>query len=104
MQDEKLRAAIREMATEMGWDGQDEPQPLLYTNHSYDKSIVGITTEGSVVYDEDSMIAELMEDEGWTYDEAVEWYEYNTKGAYFSGGIMPTIITSRQEILDRYGE
>lgn len=47
---------------------------------SYDGSIVGVTTDGRVVYDYDKMVEELMEDEGWSYEEATEWINYNTIG------------------------
>ena len=51
---------------------------LVFDNASYDNSIVGITTDNRVVYDYNKMIAELMEDEGWSYDDAVDWIEFNT--------------------------
>ena len=51
---------------------------VVFENMSYDNSIIGITTDDRVVYDYDLMIAELMQRENWSYEEAVEWIEYNT--------------------------
>jgi hypothetical protein len=51
---------------------------IVFDNMSYDGSIVGVTTDGRVVYDYDKMVEELMEDEQWSYEEAVEWIDYNT--------------------------
>ena len=56
---------------------------ILFDNMSYDDSIVGVTADGNVVYDYDKMIEELMRDEGWSYEEAIDWIEYNTIGGRF---------------------
>lgn len=53
---------------------------IVFDNMSYDGSIVGVTTDGRVVYDYDKMVEELMEDEGWSCEEAAEWINYNTIG------------------------
>ena len=53
-------------------------EAIIFDNMSYDNSIVGVTTDGRVVYDYDKMIEELMQDEEWSYEDAVEWIEYNT--------------------------
>lgn len=107
MIDEKFRKALREYADEMGWGG-DEPQPVIFDNASYDGSVVGITESGSVVYDYDSMVEEYMADNGCTYEEAVEWIDYNTIRAlpYASSvGIAPTILgMSKKGLLERYGD
>ena len=105
MVDKKLRKAISAYCEERF--EKDDPQPLLFDNHAYDKSIVGIDESGSVVYDLDSMVEELMEDEGWTYEEAVEWIDYNTLRAYAPEGmgIAPTIISlSKEGLMERYGD
>lgn len=66
---------------------------LVFDNASYDNSIVGITTDNRVVYDYDKMIAELMEDEEWSYDDAVDWIEYNTiRSLPYAGEKAPIIM------------
>lgn len=71
---------------------------LVFDNASYDNSIVGVTTDHRVVYDYDKMIAELMEDEGWSYDDAVDWVEYNTiRSLPYAGEMAPIIMHGTEE-------
>lgn len=72
---------------------EDEEKPLILDNHAYDNSIVGMTNTYRLVYSYDKMIQEFMEDENCSYEEAVEWLEYNTMRAipYF-GERAPIII------------
>ena len=66
---------------------------LVFDNPSYDNSIVGVTTDNRVVYDYDKMIVELMEDEGWSYDDAVDWIDYNTiRSLPYAGEKSPIIM------------
>ena len=103
MVDEKLRAAIAQYCEERGLEGDE--LPLLFDNHAYDRSIVGISTDGRIVYNLGTMVAELMDDEGWSYEEAIEWLDYNTLNAHISNGKAPLIVDlSRDDLLERYGE
>ena len=66
---------------------------IIFDNMSYDGSIVGVTTDGRVVYDYDKMIEELMEDEGWSYEDSAEWIDYNTLRALpYAGDNAPIIM------------
>ena len=68
---------------------------IVFDNMSYDSSIVGVTTDGRVVYDYDKMVEELMEDEQWSYEDAVEWIDYNTIRALpYAGENGPIIMYS----------
>ena len=106
MVDKKFRKALREFCQERYDEGGE--MPLILDAHAYDRSIIGITENGSLVYDMNLMIEEYMEDEGCTYEEAVEWIEYNTirgLGYMSSYGIVPTILCeSKESILEKYGE
>ena len=76
---------------------------ILLENYSYDGAIVGVTEDGSVVYDFDLMITWLCETEDFNYEDAIEWIEYNTIRAlpYFqSKGIVPTIVYKGED--DKY--
>ena len=53
------------------------PDAIVFDNHAYDNSIIGTTFDGRAIYDFDKMAEELMNDEGWSEEEAVEWLEYN---------------------------
>jgi hypothetical protein len=66
---------------------------IVFDNMSYDGSIVGVTTDGRVVYDYDKMVEELMQDEGWNYEDAVEWIEYNTiRALSYTGENGPIVM------------
>ena len=66
---------------------------IVFDNMSYDGSIVGVTTDGRVVYDYDKMVEELMKDEEWSYEEAAEWIDYNTiRSLPYAGENAPIIM------------
>ena len=104
MLDEKFRKSLAEMLEEL--EIAEEDQPLLLINHSYDKSIIGFTSEdGRAVYSYESMIQEFMEDEDCSEEEAQEWVDFNTMRAlpYGDKGHNPIVITiSREEIEEKY--
>ena len=60
---------------------------------SYDGSIIGVTTDDRVVYSYDKMVEELMQDEEWSYEYAVDWIDYNTIRALpYAGPNGPIIM------------
>ena len=63
------------------------------TNYSYDDALVGVTSDNRAVYDYEKMIEWLINTEGFTEEEAVEWIDYNTLRAirYF-GENAPIIM------------
>ena len=66
---------------------------IVFDNMSYDGSIIGVTTDDRVVYDYNKMIEELMQDEEWSYEDAVEWIDYNTIRALpYAGPNGPIIM------------
>ena len=68
---------------------------IVFDNMSYDSSIVGVTTDGRVVYDYDKMVEELMSEEGWSYEDAAEWIDYNTiRSIPYAGPNGPIIMYS----------
>jgi hypothetical protein len=66
---------------------------VLLSNYSYDDALIGISHDNRAVYDFDKMVEWLVQKEGWTETEAVEWIEYNTIRAlpYF-GASAPIIV------------
>lgn len=66
---------------------------IVFDNMSYDGSIIGVTTDDRVVYSYDKMVEELMQDEEWSYEDAVEWIDYNTIRALpYAGENGPIIM------------
>lgn len=68
------------------------PDTVVFDNHAYDNSIIGTTFDGRAIYDFDKMTEELMQDEGWTDQEAIDWIEYNTIRALPYGGEKAPLI------------
>lgn len=70
------------------------PDALVFDNNSYDGSIIGTTLDGRVIYCLEMMIEELMEDEGISEEEAIEWIEYNTiRSLPYAGPKAPLIVS-----------
>ena len=68
---------------------------IILDNSSFDNSIIGVTLDDRLIYDYDKMIEELMEDDGMTFDEAMDWIDYNTIRALPYAGSMAPIIVQR---------
>ena len=72
-------------------------EDLLFAD-GYDDAIVGVAVgfdDSRVVYDVEKMIEICMENGNISYDEAAEWLEYNTFGAYVRTN-TPIYITDRK--------
>ena len=83
------------MAVDLELRAELPEDAIVFDNMSYDGSIVGVTTDGRVVYDYDKMVEELMEDEEWSYEEAAEWIDYNTiRSIPYAGPNGPIIMYS----------
>lgn len=72
---------------------------MTLTNFSYDTALIGVTHDNRAVYDFNKMIDWLVETEKFTYEEAIEWVEYNTIRAlpYF-GENAPIIMYPLEEV------
>ena len=76
--------------------GQADPKALrLEPNTTFDQAIIGLTSDGRIAYSENKILLSLQDVEGMEYEEALEWYEYNTvKAIAYAGKKAPIIITS----------
>ena len=64
----------RDLLNELGLE-----ESIVFENPSYDKAIIGYDdTESRVIYDYELMAECLMEQDGMSYEEAVEFIDYNT--------------------------
>ena len=68
------------------------PDAVIFLNQAYDNSIIGTTFDGRAIYDFDKMVQELVADEGWTEEEAIDWIEFNTIRALPYCGDKPPLI------------
>lgn len=83
MINEQLRKELYEMYSQI----------IVFDNPSYDNSIIGVSTDGRVVYDVDMMIEEFAEENGCTLEEATDFVYYNTVRAlsYINDEYKPII-------------
>jgi hypothetical protein len=72
-----------------------DPKALrLEPSETFDRAILGLSSEGRIVYSENRILLALQEVDGMEYEEALEWYEYNTsRGVAYAGKKAPIIIT-----------
>lgn len=68
---------------------------VILENSSFDNFIIGVTLDDKLIYDYDKMIEELIEDDGMSFDEAMEWIDYNTIRALPYADSMAPIIVQR---------
>jgi len=71
----------------------DLPDDAIYYPE-YDKAIIGRSSKGQVVYDVDECIQVLINDQDMDYEEATEYFWFNTEGAHY--GDMTPIFVNRQ--------
>lgn len=69
------------------WLSEMAPDALvLEPRDLYDDAIIGVMERCAqptiVLYDARKCIKALAAQEGWTYDDAIEWFGYNTSGAW----------------------
>ena len=66
---------------------------IILENYSYDDALVGVTEDGRAVYDFNRMVRWLVDTEGFTDEEAIEWIEYNTiRALEYAGPDAPIIM------------
>lgn len=66
---------LEERLLESGYEGA-----VILRNYDYDyeTAVIGVNTEGRVVYSFEKMVKYLIDNEKMTEEEAIEWIEYNT--------------------------
>lgn len=98
MVDEELRKALHTYGEE------NEQELKIFDEPAYDKSIIGFSSTGVIVYDYEKMIEEFMEDNNCTYEEAMDFVDYNTMRAlpYFGEGKPIVIVETPDSIKEKY--
>ena len=67
---------LEELKTKLCDDGYE--MAVVLENPDYAEAAVGVTDNGKVVYDFGLMVEHLVSKDGMSYEEAVEFIEYNT--------------------------
>lgn len=83
-----MNQEIRNALCDMGHDGA-----VIFDGPDFDDAIIGVTDEGRVVYDYNAMVLCLMQQDGISEEEAIEFIEYNTIRALpYAGPNAPIIM------------
>lgn len=69
----KSETPNRDLLNELGHE-----DAVVFENPDYDSAIIGVDEDDRVIYDFGLMVEHLMEKDGMTYEDAVEFIEYNT--------------------------
>ena len=69
----------------------------VFQSPSYKNSIIGISYDARVIYDYDLMVEDLMEEEDLSYEDALEFIEYNTLRALsYMGEDAPIVLDVKE--------
>ena len=55
---------------------------LMEPRETYDNAVIGATFDGRAIYDSEHVIRCTMNADGMSFEDAVEWHEFNTFCAY----------------------
>ena len=78
----------QKLLADMGYE-----DTVVFVNPSYETAIVGVSYDDRAIYDLDLMIDYLVENDGMTEEEALEFIDYNTVRAWDYMEGAPIIMT-----------
>lgn len=82
---------LKELVHDLGYDDAQLFDSCL--GFDYADAFIGMSDDGRAVYSYDKMVEHIIEKEGWSYEEAVEWIEYNTIRALpYAGPNAPIVV------------
>lgn len=77
----------------VSYDEQEYNAIGKFTEPDFSKAVLGITHDNRIVYDYETMIRTLMADDNMTYEEAIEFIDYNTiKTIPYMGAQHPMVL------------
>ena len=68
-----------------------EKNPEALKADGFDDCVIGMTQDGCIAYDAYKMIQQLMDKDGMTHEDAVDYFDFNIAGAYL-GDSTPVYI------------
>ena len=75
----------------------------LFEPEHYDEGIIGITENGNVIYSYELLAESLMLHDDWSYEDAIEWLDYNTiRTIPYMGEFQPIILMEFPDCEDEY--
>ena len=79
-----------------------KPIGINGNSDGYDDAVMGISTDGKLVYSVEKMIEILIRDSDMNKVDAIEWLEYNTFNAYV-GEMTPIWVYTNKQIKTKRG-
>ena len=64
---------LKQLITDLGYE-----DVRVFDDYDYADAFIGMSNDGRAVYSYDKMVEWLMLKEDWSFEEAVEWIDYNT--------------------------
>lgn len=94
---ENIKTPRRDLLNELGLE-----ESIVFENPDYDSAIIGYDANDSrIIYDFESMAEHLMNVDGMTYEEAIEFIEYNTLRAIpYAGHNAPIVLQRIDDYMD----
>jgi hypothetical protein len=85
-----------EKQTQMEYLAQVYPESIVLADDDFDDAIIGVSTNGNVIYSVDKMIDILVERYNMTHEGAYEYFDYNIDRAipYMTDGVPPVLMNS----------
>lgn len=78
----------RDLLNELGLEDS-----VVFENPDYDSAIIGYTDDQRIVYDFYLMVEHLMTVDNMSFDDAIEFIEYNTIRAIpYAGSLAPIVL------------
>lgn len=79
-----------------------EGEYLLFKDYDYKEAFIGLSHDDRAIYDYDLMVECLVQNENMSYDDAIEWIDYNTLRAldYFSEEKKPIVLFRMVDAVD----
>jgi len=75
----------------------------MFEPEEYDEGIIGITENGNLVYSYDGLAEALILHDGMTYEEAMEWIDYNTiRTIPYMGEFKPVVVIEIPDCEDEW--
>ena len=92
--EDKLQA-FKDHLCDLGYE-----DAVVFDEEAYVDAYIGMSHDGRVVYSYDRMIEGLMLQEGWDYEEAIEWIDYNVIRAIpYAGEKGPIVLYDDPEYM-----
>lgn len=77
-----------ELLLEYGYEGVK-----YLTNYSYDTALIGVSEDNRAIYDYDLMVEWLVTEQDFSYEDAIEWIDFNTiRALSYMGNDAPIIM------------